>query len=111
MHDNFNGSVFPGMVLAAVLVAGLVSVAAYKASVDGENTPEYQAKREAEHRQSVIDHISNRMTEKTVYVRDITTGICFARTTSGHGLGLATVDCNLLSNVDVIEFASKTKGQ
>jgi hypothetical protein len=66
-----------------------------------KDTPEYQ--------QELIEERKSRLAESMKYIRDSTTGICFARMASGHGIGLATVDCEKLSDVPVIEFSSESK--
>jgi hypothetical protein len=64
--------------------------------------PEYQA----EIQEKRADYLSN----NTEYIRDVSTGVCFARMTSPpHGMGIATVDCDKLDNVPVTDFNSKTK--
>jgi len=61
--------------------------------------PVYQAERQAERAES--------FGERTEYIKDTSTGICFALMRGvTHGLGLATVDCELLNSARVIEFQS-----
>lgn len=67
-------------------------------------TPEYQAQAEIRYN----DHLVSEMNESVRYLRDMTTGICFAKAWLGtHGFGFATVDCDKLTNVQVIDFASQ----
>ena len=64
------------------------------------NSPEGQA----EYEQQYKDHLSS----KLEYMRDNSTGICFALMI-GRSSSISAVDCSLLTNVPIIEIASPTK--
>lgn len=67
-------------------------------------TPEYQAEAEI----TYIDALASQLNESVRYLRDTATGICFAKASVGtHGFGFATVDCDKLTNVQIIDFASQ----
>lgn len=67
-------------------------------------TPEYQAQAEIRSNNS----LASQLNESVRYLRDTTTGICFAKASVGvHGFGFATVDCDKLTNVQIIDFASQ----
>jgi hypothetical protein len=102
-----------GKLIFVVIVLSMpIIIILHGNKVDISIKTEEQVQLEEETRTSRIDelrisYLTTDMSEHTQYVKDTTTGICFARQRSGpHGLALATVDCNALSNVDIIEFSS-----
>jgi hypothetical protein len=72
-----------------------------------ENKHQASPDGQAELQQQYVD----RLGERVEYMKDLSTGICFAYMDSAgpHGLGFATVDCGQLQTVPVTEFTSPTK--
>ena len=88
-----------------VIVAVIVGMVALdnKRVEERKTNPEYQAQQ--------LELKAQYYRDNTSYIRDMTTGICFARMTAPpHGMGIATVDCTLLIGIPVTDFYSKTKG-
>lgn len=101
-----------GKLTFVVIALSIPVIAIYGNKVDISMKTEEQIQVEEETRTSQIEEwrtsfLITDMSENTQYVKDTTTGICFARQRSGpHGLALTTVDCNALANVPVVEFSS-----
>ena len=90
--------------VATLVIFGIfagVMYTIYRIDSKRRDTPAYQEK--------LIENRKSHLAESMEYITDLTTGICFARMASGHGLGLATVECEKLSNVPVTEFSSESK--
>jgi hypothetical protein len=85
------------LLVFALFITWIVQENAYQASPEGKT----------ELQQQYVD----RLGERVEYMKDMSTGICFAYMDSAgpHGLGFATVDCDLLHNVTVMTFSSPVK--